>query len=305
MTRTGSGSAASRVASAAGSVCQALGPIPTRVATSGRVSASSRPVHRRADRREVPAQAGGDPVGLVRVHPQQVERVHQLGEVVGVGRDHQQRAGRVEHPVELRAVARGEDVEQHGGRGVRERQSLPGVGERGGGPGMRAGRAAQRRLGHVQGQTRRRPAAPPAPRRGSRPVPAPASTTRGYASTSGIARVPTGGFRRGGGEGGRDEVVVPGGEEVRPGGDHLGAVADVRGAPGEQVDVPLAGDVEAVPARAAQRTGGAGGRLGQRLAADRAAQPVEDAGVHVRPPLRAAAGRLGGPARRGGRPPGG
>ena len=67
---------------------------------------------------------------------------------------------------------------------------------------------------------------------------------------------------------------MPGGQEVGPGGDHLGGVPDVRGAAGEQVDVPLAGQVEAVPAGAAQRAGVDGG--GQRLGADRAAQPGDD-----------------------------
>ena len=171
---------------------------------------------------------------------------------------------------------------------VGQRQPLPGVGQRGGGARVGAGRAAQRRLGDVQGQ-----AGGVRQRRQHRGEVVPGAGAGLHHQGVRIAgRDPA----RGGGQRGGERVVVAGGEEVGPGGDHLRAVPAVRGPAGEQVDVPLPGDVEAVPARAAQRPGGAGGGLGQRLAADRAAQPVEDPSVHV----EARSGMNRGPARSSG-----
>jgi hypothetical protein len=69
-----------------------------------------------------------------------------------------------------------------------------------------------------------------------------------------------------------DHVQVAGGEQVGPGRHHLRRVRAGRGAGGEQVGVPLPGEVERVAGAAPQRA-----RLvGQRAAAHRTAQLLAD-----------------------------
>ena len=183
--------------------------------------------------------------------------------MVAGGGDHDQQAVGREHPGELRAVARREDIQQYRGRAVGHRQPEPGVGEHRTDARMGAGRPAQRRLGHVDRQPDRvgvrvehRRQVVPDPRAHVDDQP--------------------GDRRRRGGERRRDEVVVPGGQEVGARVYHPGAVAGVRDRVGGQVHIALLRPVEAVPARAAHR----GVEAGQFEPAHRAAQERQYVGEH-------------------------
>jgi hypothetical protein len=194
---------------------------------------------RRAGGGEVAGQGVGDAVRLVRVHPDQAVGRDQLVQVAGGRRHDQQDAVRAQDAVELGAVAGREDVQDHRRRVVRQRERLPQVGQDGSRPGMGAGRPPQGRLRHVQAD----------PDRSGQGVQDVREVETG--AGPGVDHQLTGG--RGVGEGGGDDVVVTGGEEGGAVLDHRGGVAVVRGATVGQGRVPLAGQIEAVPPRTAQR----------------------------------------------------
>jgi hypothetical protein len=69
----------------------------------------------RFDQRKFAAERGGDPVALIRLHPDQRESCAQLGEMAR-GRDHHdQEAARRDNPAELARIARGEYIQQQVG----------------------------------------------------------------------------------------------------------------------------------------------------------------------------------------------
>ncbi len=72
----------------------------------------------------------------------------------GRGGDRHQHSAWCEYASELGGVARGEDVEQHVGAPVRQRQRAPDVGRNGGDP-VEASGALQRVLGDVEGDADR------------------------------------------------------------------------------------------------------------------------------------------------------
>lgn len=239
--------------------------------------------------RLVAGERVGDPLFLPAVDADQAERAAQFLQVPGAGGDDDQRAARGQDPGDLGGVARAEDAQHEPGRAVRQRQRPPRVRSDRRRPGVRAGGAPQRgrrQVGAQAGPLRQRV------QDAGQVVPgAPGQVHHQGAGPGGAAGpggVPRGRLREGPG----DRPVVPAAQELLAGGDHSGAVAGSGSRPaGGEIDVALAGDVEAVPGRAAQ------GALGQGKppGADRAAQAARDSGQRLASPRwRSGGGRVGG-----------
>ncbi len=278
--RTGSPRAGPAVVRAAGRRARRSGPSrrpgprhPGRGRARPRRAAGRPP---RSARRGV----AGHPLVLGRVDPEQPEAVHQLDQVARGRRDDHERAVRVERPGGTRPPLRGANTFSSTCRGaVRERQRAPGVGEQR----RRArgwARAARRSAGFET--SRARPAAV-----------AWASSTRGEVVAGARRRHratrPRSGVRRGSGLGDRRRSVPAARNASRAA--TISAVSPLCGsASGAQVGVALPGDVEAVPARAAQRAGlgrrsdrrGTPGSAGSGTTSARSCDPHALVSVHGR-----------------------
>ncbi len=184
---------------------------------------------------------------LVGVDADEAKRIDELGQVCGAWCHYEQRPGGPEDPVELGAVAGSENVQHHVGAGVGEGQPAPRVADGCHGTAVRAGGAPRGGLGHVDGESvvRGQPA-----EYGHEVV---ARSRADVDYQTGRLR-PTGcgvgcGFR----DCPRQEGEVARVEELGPRSDHLGRLGRAGRTSRQQVDVALPGQVEAVPARAAQR----------------------------------------------------
>jgi hypothetical protein len=203
-----------------------------------------------AGQREVRAQLPGQALLLAVVDGQQLQRPHELAQMLGRGRDHEQRARGAQNAAQLGAVARREHVEHQCGRRVRDRQRPPRIAADRADPRVRAGRAAQRELRAVQGQPR---PARQLVKHGGQVV---TGARPDISHAAGRRPGPAGRARRPAQLGGQARVVARR-QEVLAGLHHRGGVAAGWGAPGrEQAHITLPGDVEGVPSLAPHRTAG-------------------------------------------------
>jgi hypothetical protein len=215
----------------------------------------------------------GQPFRFHRIHPQQIERVHQFGEMVDGRGDDDEHTVRSEDARELRSVPGREDIGQHTDRRVVDRQRPPDIGHDRVGSGVGARGSPSGGLRRVDREpVRRRHAVEDA---GEMMPGAGAGVQHETSAPGGRGNVT---YRR------SDGGEVTGGEKPGAGRDHRGAVAGMGQGSGSELDVPLAGGIEAVPGRAAHR--GVGRGLGELAPTDRAAQVPNYLAVQDVPPPR-------------------
>jgi hypothetical protein len=239
------------------------------------------PVDAHGRARQAGAQRGGDALRLLRVDAQQPQGPHQLGQVVGGRGGQHEGAAAVQHPADLRAVARGEHVQHQRGDAVAQRQATPDVAAHAEDAGPAAGvphgglRAVE---GHARAAGQRR--------HDTRQVVGGARAhlhdRPGHGRVEGVPRGPR--------EGGGQRRKVAGVHHRRPVGHHRRRVAPRAGVAVQEGDGAAAGHVEGVSARAAQ-----GLPAGEPSAAQRAGQQPGVLGSH----------HAGGPGGRGDGGPGG
>ncbi len=174
-------------------------------------------------------------LGLALLHPHHAEGLAHLLEVLGQRRHDDPAPAGPQHAGDLADAARSEHRRHEVDGTGREGQSAPHVRTDGGDAGVGARGPAQRRGRGLDDDARSAGGLDD----GREVVPGPPADVDDEPGDGAV------GERR------RDGCVVPGAEERVAGGDHPGVVP-ARGATDGEVDVPLAGEVEAVPRNASQ-----------------------------------------------------
>jgi hypothetical protein len=190
---------------------------------------------------EMPAERGIQVVDLVIVNRQQTERRHQLTQVAARRSDHEQGPVRVQNAMELGRVAGREDGEHTSHDACSDRQRSPQITDHRADAGMRSRGAARGEFGDVEG----------GPHRAGHPVQhrreVVARSRARVEHTGGVVAAGRDALGQQGGEGREMSLGQKPGASLHHGGRVRGAGHRVAG---QEVDVPLAGDIERVPPQA-------------------------------------------------------